>query len=158
MVDNEARPGYPHCSIMHAFLVWLHVGLMMIAFAASPLGRLGMRYLLSAAGPQAAAAILRGFAAIFMVGGIVVTLGVVAGVMLAWNGGLTQFSIVASIVLITIAGVGGVGIENRWITRLRRAEGEAFAAVLHDKVPCVAAWASPAIWLIILWLMIAKPI
>ena len=58
----------------------------------------------------------------------------------------------------TIAGVGGVGIENRWITRLRRAEGEAFAAVLHDKVPCVAAWASPAIWLIILWLMIAKPI
>jgi uncharacterized membrane protein len=144
---------------MHAFLIWLHVGLMMVAFAASPLGRIGMRYLLSqTTGPQAAESILRGFAAIFTVGGILVTLGVVAGVMLAWNGGLTQRWIVASIVLITIAGVGGVGIENRWITRLRRAEGETFAAVLHDRVAFVAAWASPAIWLSILWLMIAKPI
>jgi hypothetical protein len=59
--------------------------------------------------------------------------------------------------LIAIAGIGGVAIEDRWVSRLRRAEGDAFAAILHERVPFLAALASPVLWLTALWLMIAKP-
>jgi hypothetical protein len=44
---------------MHTLLVWVHVGFMMVAFGASPLGRLGLRHLISrASGTEAAQAIL----------------------------------------------------------------------------------------------------
>ncbi len=143
--------------MMHAVLVWVHVCLMMVAFGASPLGRLGLRYILSGvSGPRSAQAILRGFSGIFLAGGVSVTGGVCAGLVLAWDAGLTQRWIAESIALIAIAGIGGA-IESRWINRLSRAEGDAFAAVLREKVPFLAALASPVIWLSILWLMIEKP-
>ncbi len=130
----------------------------MVAFGASPLGRLGLRYLLSGvSGPQAAQPILRGFSRIFIAGGISVTVGVCVGLVMAWDAGLTQRWISASIALIAIAGVGGVAIEDRWVKRLSRAEGDAFAAILHEKVPLLAALVSPVLWLCILWLMIEKP-
>ncbi len=132
--------------------------MMMVAFGASPLGRLGMRYLLSRVpGHQSAQAIARGFSGIFLAGGICVTAGVCVGLALAWNGGLTQRWVVASIVLIAIAGIGGVAIDDRWLRRLSRVQGDAFAAILDEKVPLLAAMASPVIWLFILWLMIEKP-
>jgi uncharacterized membrane protein len=143
---------------MRAVLVWGHVGLMMVAFGASPLGRLGLRYLLSRTPePEAARAILRGFSTIFLTGGIAVTAGVCLGLALAWRAELTQTWVAASVALIAIAGVGGVAIEDRWVTRLSRADGDAFPAILYEKVPILAAMASPALWLFILWLMIAKP-
>ncbi len=144
---------------MHAVLVWGHVGFMMVAFGASPLGRIGMRYLLSrASGLAAAQAIARGFSAIFLAGGISVTAGVCVGLALAWDAALlTQSWVVASTVLITIAGVANVAIEDRWLKRLSRAEGDAFAAILHEKIPFLAALISPPVWLFILWLMIEKP-
>ncbi len=143
---------------MYAVLVWAHVSLTMVAFGASPLGRLGLRYLLSGPSePQSVKVILRGFAVIFRAGGISITAGVCLGLALAWNAGLTQTWITASIALITIAGVGGVAIEDRWLNRLRRAEGDAFTTVLHEKIPFLAAFASPVLWLCILWLMIEKP-
>ncbi len=143
---------------MHAVLVWGHVGWMMVAFGASPLGRLGLRYLLSGvSGPQSAQAILRGFSGIFLAGGISVTVGVGIGLVLAWDAALTQKWVAASIVLIAIAGIAGVTIEDRWVNRLRHAEGDAFATVLHEKIPLMAALVSPVVWLGILWLMIEKP-
>ncbi len=143
---------------MHAVLVWVHVCLMMGAFGASPLGRLGLRYLLSGVSePRSAQAIVRGFSSIFLAGGISVTAGVCIGLVLAWDAGLTQKWIAASIALIAIAGIGGVAVEDRWLNRLSRAEGDAFAAILHEKVPFLAALASPVLWLWILWLMIEKP-
>jgi len=55
---------------MYTVLVWVHVCLMMVAFGASPLGRLGLRYLLSrSSGLQSAQPILRGFSGIFLAGG-----------------------------------------------------------------------------------------
>jgi hypothetical protein len=143
---------------MHAVLVWGHVGLMMVAFGASPLGRLGLRYLLSnVTGPQPALAIARGFSPIFLAGGIFVTAGVGAGLVLAWHASLTQKWVTESSALIVLAGIGGVLIEDRWLRRLGRAEGDEFFAILHEKVPFLAALASPLIWLFILWLMIEKP-
>jgi uncharacterized membrane protein len=143
---------------MHAVLVWGHVGLMMVAFGASPLGRLGLRYLLSRASErQSARAVARGFSGIFLIGGISVTAGVGVGLVLAWDSCLTQIWVTASIALIVIAGIGGVAIEDRWLRRLSRAQGDAFAAILHEKVPFLAALISPLIWLFILWLMIEKP-
>jgi uncharacterized membrane protein len=132
---------------------------MMVAFGASPLGRLGLRHVLSgASGVASAQAIARGFSGVFLVGGLSVTAGVGLGLFLAWDAGLLAHTwIVASIALIVIAGVGGVVIEDRWLKRLIRADGDRFAAILHQKVPAISALASPAIWLLILWLMIAKP-
>jgi hypothetical protein len=143
---------------MYAVLVWAHVSLTMVAFGASPLGRLGLRYILSGASePQPTQLILRGFSRIFLAGGLSITAGVGIGLVLAWNARLTQIWVTASIALITIAGVGGVAIEDRWVRRLRGAEGQAFTEILHEKIPFLAAFASPLIWLCILWLMIEKP-
>jgi hypothetical protein len=143
---------------MRAVLVWGHVGLMMVAFGASPLGRWGLRYLLwRASGTLAAQAIVRGFSGIFLAGGTSVTVGVGLGLVLAWDWGVTQRWVAESIVLIAAAGVGGVAIEDRWLRRLSRADGDAFAAVRGEKIPFLAALVSPVIWLLILWLMIAKP-
>jgi hypothetical protein len=143
---------------MHAALVWGHVGLMMVAFGASPLGRLGPRFLLSRApGPRSAQAIARGFSGIFLAGGISVTVGVGVGLMLAWDVGFTQTWVTASIALIVIAGLGGVAIEDRWLKRVSEAEGDAFAAILHERIPYLAALVSRVIWLFVLWLMIEKP-
>jgi hypothetical protein len=132
---------------------------MMAAFGASPLGRLGLLYLLSRASErQSAQAIARGFSSIFLAGGILVTVGVGVGLVLAWNDAvLTQRWLVSSITLITIAGIGNVAIEDRWLRRLSRAEGDAFGAILYEKVPFWAALVSPVIWLFILWLMIERP-
>jgi uncharacterized membrane protein len=127
---------------MHAILVWSHVGLMMVAFGASPLGRLGLRYVLSRISePRSAQAIARGFLGIFRVGGISVTVGVGAGLVLAWDTGFTRTWVAASIALIVIAGACGVTIEDRWQKRLSRAEGDAFAAILHERIP-IGSWIS----------------
>jgi len=99
---------------MYAVLVWAHVSLTMVAFGGSPLGRLGLRYLLEgAAEPQSAKVILRGFSGIFLAGGISITAGVGISLVLGSNAGLTQTWVTASIALIIIAGVGGVTIEDR---------------------------------------------
>jgi UDP-N-acetylmuramyl pentapeptide phosphotransferase/UDP-N-acetylglucosamine-1-phosphate transferase len=144
--------------MMHAVVVWVHVCLMMVAFGASPLGRLGLRYLLSTvSAPQSAQAIVRAFARIFLAGGISVTAGVCVGLVLAWDTGLSQTWLAASIALIVIAGIGGVAIEDRWLNRLSHAEGDVFAAILQERSPLLAALASPMLWLCILWLMIQKP-
>jgi UDP-N-acetylmuramyl pentapeptide phosphotransferase/UDP-N-acetylglucosamine-1-phosphate transferase len=130
----------------------------MVAFGASPLGRVALRHLLSRVSePHAARLILKGFSGIFLTGGIAITAGVCIGLVLAWNAGVGQTWITASIALITIAGVGGVAIEDRWVKRLLRANDATFSAVLHEKVPFLAAIASPVLWLGILWLMINKP-
>ncbi len=101
---------------MHAVLVWVHVSLVMGAFGASPLGRLGLRHLLrDVSGPEAARPILRGFSGIFVAGGIAVTAGVCVGLVLAWGSGLTQTWVAASFALIAVAGVAGVAIEDRWV-------------------------------------------
>ncbi len=132
---------------------------MMVAFGASPLGRLGLRHLLSrVSAPKSAQAVARAFSSIFLVGGISVTIGVAVGLVLAWDTAvLTQRWVVASSALITIAGIGNVAIEDRWLKRLSRAEGVAFVAILHEKIPLLAALVSPVVWLFILWLMIEKP-
>jgi len=145
---------------MHAVLVWGHVALTMAAFGASPLGRLGLRYLLSrTAERKSAQSIAQGFSGIFLAGGIVVTVGVGVGLVLAWDAAvLSQRWVVASIVLITIAGVANVAIEDRWLKKLSSAEGDAFGAILHEKIPSWAALVSPVIWLLILWLMIERPV
>jgi uncharacterized membrane protein len=132
---------------------------MMVAFGASPLGRLALRYVLSRDPvSQSAQTIARAFSGIFLVGGLAVTVGVCAGMVLAWDVGFTQRWILASLVLIVIAGIGGVAIEDRWLRRLGRAEGDAFAAILRERVPWLAALASPVIWMTIVWLMIEKPV
>ncbi len=143
---------------MHAVLVWGHVGLMMVAFGASPLGRLGLRYLLSRQpGAQPAQALARSFSGVFLVGGVSVTLGFGVGFLLAWDAGLTRTWVAASIALIVLAGLGGVAIEDRWLRRLSRADGDSFNTILHEKIPRLAAYFSPMIWLSVLWLMIEKP-
>jgi UDP-N-acetylmuramyl pentapeptide phosphotransferase/UDP-N-acetylglucosamine-1-phosphate transferase len=166
LVDNIDNHGYCYVRTqkqvssvqMHAVLVWWHVGFMMVAFGASPLGRLGLRHLLSrVSGPHSAQAIARAFSRISLIGGLSVTAGVSVGLVLAWDTLLTQTWVTASIALILIAGVAGVAIEDRWLKRLSRAERDAFASVLHEKIPFLAALVSPVIWLFILWLMIEKP-
>ncbi len=79
------------------------------------------------------------------------------GLALAWDAALAQTWLTASIALIVIAGVAGVTIEDRWLKRPSRAEGDAFASVLREEIPFLAALASPVIWLFIPWLMIEKP-
>ena len=85
------------------------------------------------------------------------TAGVGVGIGLAWGVGLTQIWVAGSIALIAIAGISAVAIEDRWLNRLICANDDAFAHVLHERVPLLAALVSPVLWLCILWLMIRKP-
>jgi UDP-N-acetylmuramyl pentapeptide phosphotransferase/UDP-N-acetylglucosamine-1-phosphate transferase len=131
---------------------------MMVAFAASPLGRLGLRHFLAGGfHSESAQTIVRGFAGIFLMGGLSVTAGVGIGLVLAWDTALTQTWVVASVALMVIAGTLGVVIEDRWLKRLSRAKGDAFNSIRQERGPFLAALASPLIWLLVLWLMIEKP-
>ena len=143
---------------MHTVLVWTHIGLMMVAFGASPMGRLIVRFVLAdVRDAETARTVLRAYAGVFTIGGIAVTAGVAIGIVLALNAGLAQSWLAGSLVLISVAGIGGAIPENRWIKRLLAAPGDGVFIVLREPGALWLALASPLIWLLILWLMIAKP-
>jgi uncharacterized membrane protein len=141
-----------------AFLLWLHVGAMMLAFAGLPIAGIIFRVIVQHLDEQRVFQMLAtAFSRIFAAGGVAVGIGVVSGLLLAHTYGYASGWLVLSYVLSTIAALIGILIDEPWSRRLASADRQNLPLVRSALLPRVAAPLGIAVWLSILWLMIAKP-
>jgi uncharacterized membrane protein len=141
-----------------AFLLWLHVGAMMIAFAGLPIAGIIFRVIVRHVDEQRVLRVLaNAFSRIFAAGGVSVGIGVVSGLLLAHTYGYASGWLVLSYVLSTIAALIGILIDEPWSRRLAAADRQNFPLVRSALLPRLAAPLGIALWLSVLWLMIAKP-
>ena len=141
-----------------AFLLWLHVGAMMIAFAGLPIAGITFRVIVQYVDEQRVLQMLaNAFSRIFAAGGISVGIGVVSGLLLAHPYGYASGWLILSYVLSTIAALIGIVIDEPWSRRLASAEHQNLPLVRSAFLPRLATPLGVALWLSILWLMTAKP-
>jgi hypothetical protein len=142
----------------HTFLLWLHIGAMMIAFGALPIAGIIFRVIVVHVDEQRVFQLLAtAFSRIFAAGGVSVGIGVVSGLVLAHTYGYASGWLVLSYVLSTIAALIGILIDEPWSRRLASADRQNLPLVRGALWPRLAAPFGIALWLSILWLMIAKP-
>jgi uncharacterized membrane protein len=141
-----------------AFLLWLHVGAMMLAFAGLPIAGIIFRVIVQHVDEQRVLQMLAtAFSRIFAAGGVSVGIGVVSGLSLAHTYGYASGWLVLSYVLSTMAALIGILIDEPWSRRLASADRQNLPLVRSALVPRLAAPLGIALWLSILWLMITKP-
>jgi hypothetical protein len=141
-----------------ALLLWLHVGAMMIAFAGLPMAGIIFRVIVMHVHEQRILQMLAtAFGRVFAAGGASVGVGVVSGLFLARTYGYASGWLVLSYVLSAIAALIGILIDEPWSKRLAAADHQNLSLVRSALLPRLAAPLSVALWLSILWLMIAKP-
>jgi hypothetical protein len=141
-----------------ALLLWLHVGAMMIAFAGLPIAGIIFRVIVVHVHEQRILQVLAtAFARVFAAGGASVGVGVVTGLLLARAYGYASGWLVISYVLSAIAALVGILIDEPWSKRLAAADHQNLSLVRNALLPRLAVPLSVALWLSILWLMIAKP-
>jgi hypothetical protein len=141
-----------------ALLLWLNVGAMMIAFAGLPIAGIIFRVIVVHVHEQRILQVLAtAFAGVFAAGGASVGVGVVTGLLLARAYGYASGWLVISYVLSAIAALVGILIDEPWSKRLAAADHQNLSLVRNALLPRLAVPLSVALWLSILWLMIAKP-
>jgi uncharacterized membrane protein len=141
-----------------AFLLWLHVGAMMLAFAGLPIAGIIFRVIVQHVDEQRVLQMLAtAFSRIFAAGGVSVGIGVVSGLSLAHTYGYASGWLVLSYVLSTMAALIGILIDEPWSRRLASADRQKLPLVRSALLPRLAAPLGIALWLSILWLMITKP-
>jgi hypothetical protein len=141
-----------------AFLLWLHVGAMMVAFAGLPIAGIIFRVIVQHLDEQRVLQMLAtAFSRIFAAGGVSVGIGVVSGLSLAHTYGYASGWLVLSYVLSTMAALIGILIDEPWSRRLASADRQNLPLVRSALLPRLAAPLGIALWLSILSLMITKP-
>jgi uncharacterized membrane protein len=131
---------------------------MMIAFAGLPIAGIIFRVIVRHVDEQQVLQMLAtAFSRIFAAGGISVGIGVVSGLLLAHTYGYASGWLVLSYVLSTLAALTGILIDEKWSRRLASADSQQLALVRAALLPRLAAPLGIALWLSVLWLMIAKP-
>jgi uncharacterized membrane protein len=141
-----------------AFLLWLHVGAMMLAFAGLPIAGIIFRVIVQHLDEQRVFQMLAtAFSRIFAAGGVSVGIGVVSGLSLAHTYGYASGWLVLSYVLSTMAALVGILIDEPWSRRLASADRQNLPLVRSAFLPRLAAPLGIALWLSVLWLMITKP-
>ena len=139
-------------------MLWLHIGAMMIAFAGLPIAGIIFRVIVVHVDEQRVFQLLAtAFSRIFAAGGASVGIGVVSGLLLARTYGYTSGWLVLSYALSAIAALIGILIDEPWSRRLAAADLQTLPLVRSALLPRLAAPLGIALWLSILWLMIAKP-
>jgi hypothetical protein len=141
-----------------AFLLWLHVGAMMLAFAGLPIAGIIFRVIVQHLDEQRVFQMLAAaFSRIFAAGGVSVGIGVVSGLLLAHTYGYASGWLVLAYVLSTMAALIGILIDEPWSRRLAAADRQNLPLVRSSLLPRLAAPLGMALWFSILWLMITKP-
>lgn len=131
---------------------------MMIAFAGLPIAGIIFRVIVRHIDEQQVLQMLAtAFSRIFAAGGISVGIGVVSGLLLANTYGYASGWLVLSYVLSTLAALTGILIDEPWSRRLASADSQRLALVRAALLPRLAAPLGIALWLSVLWLMLAKP-
>jgi hypothetical protein len=142
----------------HTFLLWLHIGAMMIAFAGLPIAGIIFRVIVRHVDEQRVFQLLAtAFSRIFAGGGVSVGIGVLSGLALAYKYGYASGWLVLSYVLSAIAALVGILIDEPWSRRLAAADPKTLPLVRGAMLPRLAAPLGIALWLSVLWLMITKP-
>jgi hypothetical protein len=141
-----------------AFLLWLHIGAMLFAFAGLPIAGVIFRVIVQHVDEQRVLQMLAtAFSRIFAAGGVSVGIGVVSGLLLAHAYGYASGWLVLSYVLSTMAALIGILIDEPWSRRLASADRQNLPLVRSALLPRLAAPLGIALWLSVLWLMITKP-
>lgn len=141
-----------------AFLLWLHIGAMMFAFAGLAIAGVIFRVIVQHVDEQRVLQMLAtAFSRIFAAGGVSVGIGVVSGLLLAHAYGYASGWLVLSYVLSTMAALIGILIDEPWSRRLASADRQNLPLVRSALLPRLAAPLGIALWLSVLWLMITKP-
>jgi hypothetical protein len=141
-----------------AFLLWVHIGGMMLAFAGLPIAGIIFRVIVQHVDEQRVLQTLAtAFSRIFAAGGISVGIGVVSGLLLAHTYGYASGWLVLSYVLSTVAALIGILIDEPWSRHLASADRQNVSLVRGALLPRLAAPLGIAVWLSVLWLMVAKP-
>ncbi len=131
---------------------------MMLAFAALPIAGIIFRVIVRHVDEQRVFQLLAtAFSRIFAAGGVFVGIGVVSGLALAHTYGYASGWLVLSYVLSAIAALVGILIDEPWSRRLAAADPQTLPLVRGALLPRLAAPLGIALWLAVLWLMIAKP-
>ncbi len=131
---------------------------MMLAFAGLPIAGVIFRVIVQHLDEQRVLQMLAtAFSRIFAAGGVSVGIGVLSGVLLAHTYGYASGWLVLCYVLSTIAALIGILIDEPWSRRLASVDRQNLPLVRSALLPRVAAPLGIAVWLSILWLMIAKP-
>ena len=131
---------------------------MMLAFAGLPIAGIIFRVIVRHVDEQRVLQMLAtAFSRIFGAGGVSVGIGVVSGLALAHTYGYASDWLVLSYVLSTMAALIGILIDEPWSRRLASAGRQNLPLVRSALWPRLAAPLGIALWLWILWLMIAKP-
>ena len=142
----------------HTFLLWLHIGAMMIAFAALPIAGIIFRVIVVHVDDQRIFQLLAtAFSRIFAAGGVSVGIGVVSGLLLARTYGYASGWLVLAYVFAAMTALVGILIDEPWSRRLAAADPQTLPLVRGALLPRLAAPIGIALWLSVLWLMIAKP-
>lgn len=141
-----------------AFLVWLHIGAMMIAISGLPIAGIIFRVIVVHVDEQPMLQMLAtAFGRVFAAGGISVGVGVVSGLFLAHTYGYTSDWLVLSYVLSAMAALVGALIDEPWSKRLAAADRQNVLLIRNALLPRLASPLGIVLWFSILWLMVAKP-
>jgi hypothetical protein len=142
----------------HTFLLWLHIGAMMIAFAALPIAGIIFRVIVVHVNEQRVFQLLAtAFSHVFAGGGVSVGIGVVSGLVLAYTYGYASGWLVLAYVLSAMTALVGILIDEPWSRRLAAADPQTLPLVRSAPLPRLAPAIGIVLWLSVLWLMIAKP-
>lgn len=110
-----------------AFLLWLHIGAMMFAFAGLAIAGVIFRVIVQHVDEQRVLQMLAtAFSRIFAAGGVSVGIGVVSGLLLAHAYGYASGWLVLSYVLSTMAALIGILIDEPWSRRLASADRQIY--------------------------------
>jgi hypothetical protein len=140
-----------------SLLIWLHVAAMIVAITIFVGAGVAVRTIAMRADPATTRAVIGMTAPLFRIGGIAVGVGIIAGLVLARTYGfLAPWLIGAYLLTIVAAGLGN-GVEARWAQRLAASDDASFEAIRHERLAAISGPLGYAVWLAILWLMIAKP-
>jgi hypothetical protein len=138
-------------------LIWLHVAAMIVAITIFVGVGVAVRTVAMRADPATTRTVIGMLAPLFRIGGIAVGIGIVAGLVLARNYGFLTPWLIGAYVLTAVAAGLGNGIDASWGQRLAESDDASFEAIRHERLAAISAWLGGAVWLAILWLMIAKP-
>jgi hypothetical protein len=138
-------------------LIWLHVAAMITAIAIFVGVGVALRTVAMRADAATTRAVIGMIAPLFRIGGIAVAIGIIAGLALARAYGFLTPWLIGAYVLTAVAAGLGNGIDARWGQRLAESDDASFEAIRHERLPAISGPLGGAVWLAIVWLMIAKP-
>ena len=138
-------------------LLWFHVAAMFTAFALLPTSGLVLKAICDRSDAATARVAARAMAPLAKIGVISVTLGIVAGLILARSFGYGSHWLIWAYILGALTAVFGAGINGPWAERIARCDDATFQQIRNERLKAITTPVEFVLWFALIWLMIAKP-